>query len=168
MSLRIALLGLLAAKGPASGYDLAKLFEVSLNHVWQAGHTQIYPELVKMAADGLVSVEAEGARGRKNYTITGEGTRLLHEWLADREPVMVQRNETALLAFLLPLLDADEAIVAVERIRARARDRLDYLVCLPPVAENPKFGSYALRLGQAQVRATIAWADEILHELRPT
>jgi DNA-binding PadR family transcriptional regulator len=64
MSLRMALLGLLSVKGPASGYDLAKKFELSLNHVWQAGHTQIYPELVKMAADGLVDAGSEGARGR--------------------------------------------------------------------------------------------------------
>ncbi|MEU8279870.1 hypothetical protein ACFYOK_00050 [Microbispora bryophytorum] len=41
MSLRIALLGLLAAARPASGYDLAKKFETSVSHVWQAGHSQI-------------------------------------------------------------------------------------------------------------------------------
>ncbi|MFI6907929.1 PadR family transcriptional regulator [Nonomuraea sp. NPDC050394] len=166
MSLRIALLGLLAAKGPASGYDLAKLFEGSLNHVWQAGHTQIYPELVRMAGDGLLAVEAEGARGRKIYTIADEGTRQLHEWLADREPAVTVRSETALQAFLLPILDTDEAIAAVERVKARARKRLDELKCLPPVAENPKFGKYALRLGLAQTRATIEWADETLHALR--
>ena len=42
----------LYATGPASGYDLAKSFERSLNHVWQAGHTQIYPELVRWPPTG--------------------------------------------------------------------------------------------------------------------
>ncbi|MGR6920993.1 helix-turn-helix transcriptional regulator [[Actinomadura] parvosata] len=164
MSLRIALLGLLSAVGPASGYDLAKKFEHSLNHVWQAGHTQIYPELVKMAADGLVEAEAEGARGRKTYTITAEGKRELHEWLAEHDPGMTIRSEPALQAFLLPLLDdTDQAIKVVERIRARYLARLEQLDCLP--AEG-SFGRYALSLGRAQVRTGLAWAEETLADLR--
>ncbi|NUR86607.1 MAG: PadR family transcriptional regulator [Nonomuraea sp.] len=162
MSLRIALLGLLAGKGPASGYDLAKKFEHSLNHVWQAGHTQIYPELVKMAADGLVTVESEGARGRKIYTITSEGEAQLQDWLVGHEPSATVRSETALQAFLLPLLPPDRAIAVVERIRARFAARLAVLDCKP---EGP-FGKYALALGLRQTRAGLEWADETLAALR--
>ncbi|MFI6297938.1 hypothetical protein ACIBEJ_40550 [Nonomuraea sp. NPDC050790] len=86
--------------------------------------------------------------------------------LADREPTVTVRSETALQAFLLPILDTDEAIVAIERVKARAQKRLDRLKSLPPVGENPKFGMYALRLGLAQARATIEWADETRHTLR--
>lgn len=166
MSLRIALLGLLAANGTASGYDLAKLFDVSLNHVWQAGHTQIYPELVRMAGDGILAVEAEGARGRKTYTITDEGSRELRDWLADHDPVVVIRSETALQAFLLPLLDQDEAIAAVERIGVRARERLDHLNCQKDADAEPGIGSHALRLGLAQAQTMIDWADDTLRRLR--
>ncbi|MED7930248.1 PadR family transcriptional regulator [Nonomuraea sp. LP-02] len=162
MSLRIALLGLLSAKGPASGYDLAKKFEHSLNHVWQAGHTQIYPELVKMAADGLVDAGSEGVRGRKTYTITPEGTRRLHEWMIEHAAVGVTRSEVALQAFLLPLLDRDDAIAVMERIRAGFQGRLATLECQSPAS----FGAYALRLGLAQVRTSLQWADEVLAELR--
>lgn len=164
MSLRIALLGLLDATGPASGYDLAKSFEQSLNHVWQAGHTQIYPELVKMAADGLVTVESEGARGRKLYAITPEGASLLRSWLVEREPSSATRSEVALQAFLLPLLDREAAIAVVERIRARFAERLTVLECKPK--DTPGFGRYALRLGLTQGHAGLAWADETLAELR--
>lgn len=162
MSLRIALLGLLAGKGPASGYDLAKKFERSLNHVWQAGHTQIYPELVKMAADGLVTVEPEGARGRKIYEITPEGTERLQEWLVDHDPTATVRSEAALQAFLLPLLPTEQAIVVVERIRAHFVARLAVLDCEPERA----FGKYALALGLRQMRAGLEWADETLAGLR--
>jgi DNA-binding PadR family transcriptional regulator len=163
MSLRIALLGLLSAKGPASGYDLAKKFEYSLNHVWQAGHTQIYPELVKMAADGLVAVESEGARGRKIYTITQEGDGRLHEWLADHEPAMTVRSESALQAFLLPLLTKDQAIAVVERIKSRFEARLAALECENEVGP---FGKYALAMGLRQAHATLEWADETLTDLK--
>jgi PadR family transcriptional regulator AphA len=164
MSLRIALLGLLDATGPASGYDLAKSFERSLNHVWQAGHTQIYPELVKMAADGLVAVESEGARGRKLYAITPEGASQLRSWLVEREPTAAPRSEVALQAFLLPLVDRESAIVVVERIRAQFAERLAVLECKP--RDTSRFGRYALRLGLAQGHAALAWADETLAELR--
>ncbi|MFI6919820.1 PadR family transcriptional regulator [Nonomuraea spiralis] len=162
MSLRIALLGLLTAKGPASGYDLAKRFEHSLNHVWQAGHTQIYPELVKMAADGLVTVEAEGARGRKIYAITSDGSRLLTEWLVDHDPSATIRSETALQAFLLPLLDTEQAIAVVERIKGHFEARLAVLDCQP----EGQFGNYALSLGLRQMRSGREWAEETLAALR--
>ncbi|MEW9551332.1 PadR family transcriptional regulator [Nonomuraea sp. NPDC050783] len=162
MSLRIALLGLLSAVGPASGYDLAKKFELSLNHVWQAGHTQIYPELLKMAADGLVDAGSEGVRGRKTYTITPEGRRRLHEWMTEHAPAVVVRNEVALQAFLLPLLDRDDAIAVVERMKAGFEARLATLQCQP----SGGIGSHALKLGLAQVRASIRWAEETLAELK--
>ncbi|WP_279579818.1 PadR family transcriptional regulator [Fodinicola feengrottensis] len=67
MSLRYALLGLLADE-PASGYDLARTFEISLQRwAWHARHSQIYPELNKLADEGLIDVVDEGARGRRTY-----------------------------------------------------------------------------------------------------
>lgn len=53
-SLRYALLGLLAEE-PASGYDLTKKFERMLQrYAWHAQHSQIYPELNRMAVDVAV------------------------------------------------------------------------------------------------------------------
>ncbi|MCP2358488.1 DNA-binding PadR family transcriptional regulator [Nonomuraea thailandensis] len=165
MSLRIALLGLLDAKGPASGYDLAKAFERSLNHVWQAGHTQIYPELVKMADDGLVEVESEGARGRKIYAITREGTAWLHEWLVGHDPSTVVRSEAALKAFLLTLLGPGEAIEVVTQIKAHAQARLTGLECLGTPASEAFTGRFALDLGRRQAQAMIDWANATLATL---
>jgi PadR family transcriptional regulator AphA len=56
MSLRYALLALLRV-GPLSGYDLQKQFSLSVGHVWHAPDSQIYPELRKMEAAGLVEGE---------------------------------------------------------------------------------------------------------------
>lgn len=164
MSLRIALLGLLKASGPASGYDLAKKFEHSLNHVWQAQHSQIYPELVKMAADGLIAVEAEGARGRKIYALKQEGDEQLREWMLEHQASSSFRSETALQAFLLPVLDPEEAIAVVQRLRAQFVARQSVMECIPG-SGKPGFGRYALQLGLAQVKAGIEWADSVLDQL---
>jgi len=72
VSLRHAALGLLS-RGPASGYDLLKLFEASMANVWPATQSQLYGELNKLADAGLIEVAQVGPRGRKEYALTGAG-----------------------------------------------------------------------------------------------
>ncbi|MCD2100524.1 PadR family transcriptional regulator [Rhodococcus rhodochrous] len=92
MSLRYALLALLTA-GPSTGYDAAKRFGGSVGNVWHAPDSQIYPELRKMEADGLVSGQQVrwGPRSTKRlYTITDEGNSFFREWVnstVDHTPV---------------------------------------------------------------------------------
>ena len=108
MSLRHALLGLLAA-APASGYELTKQFEMSLGNAWGARHSQIYPELRRLAEEGLLEAGDEGARGRKEYTITPDGRAELRRWLVDTEPDRSARNEPLLRVFFLWVLPDEEA-----------------------------------------------------------
>ncbi|MFD0578677.1 PadR family transcriptional regulator [Dactylosporangium darangshiense] len=109
MSLRYALLGLLAEE-PASGYDLAGKFERNLRrYAWHAQRSQIYPELNRLAADGLVSVVEEGARGRRAYAITDVGRIELRRWVLDPNDEPVVRNEHTLKLFLLATLDVEDA-----------------------------------------------------------
>ena len=109
MSLRHALLGLLAEE-PASGYDLTKKFERLLQrYAWHAQHSQIYPELTKLAADGLVEVVAEGPRGRRTYAITDRGRDDLRRWMLNPPETFTVRNELVLRLFLLYTLEPDQA-----------------------------------------------------------
>jgi PadR family transcriptional regulator AphA len=108
MSLKHALLGLLADR-PASGYELTKQFELSLANVWSAKHSQIYPELQRMAAGGWVEAGEEGARGRREYAITPDGRAELRRWLTSERPDRSTRNEAMLRVFFLWTLPPDEA-----------------------------------------------------------
>src|SRR4051812_50161094 len=69
MSLRHAVLGMLADE-PGSGYDLLKRFERAMASVWPATQSQLYGELGKLEAAGMIHVLAEGPRGRKEYENT--------------------------------------------------------------------------------------------------
>ncbi|MDQ1129737.1 PadR family transcriptional regulator [Microbacterium sp. SORGH_AS_0888] len=83
MSLRYALLAILRV-GPQSGYELQKQFSLSVGHVWHAPDSQIYPELRKMAAEGLVETEDQtrGERGmRRLYHVTAAGDRAFIDWM---------------------------------------------------------------------------------------
>ncbi|MBO1334678.1 PadR family transcriptional regulator [Streptomyces sp. VRA16 Mangrove soil] len=108
MSLRHALLGLLA-DGPASGYDMLGTFRTSLANVWPATQSQMYTELTKLDAAGLVRVAEEGARGRKTYAITDPGRAELRTWLLETAPNGYRRNDVLLRVFLLGTVERDEA-----------------------------------------------------------
>ena len=109
MSLRHALLGLLS-DAPASGYELTRRFEKALQrYAWHAQHSQISPELTKLAADALITVAAEGARGRRTYAITDAGRAELRRWMLNPPETFLVRDEGTLRLFLLSTLDADDA-----------------------------------------------------------
>lgn len=83
MSLRFALLALLNVE-PMTGYDLFKEFETSVGHVWHAPDSQIYPELRRMEAEGLLEGEEIpwGPRGKKRqYHVTEAGTEAFRNWM---------------------------------------------------------------------------------------
>jgi DNA-binding PadR family transcriptional regulator len=83
LSLRFALLALLSVDA-MTGYDLHKRFDSSVGHVWYAPDSQIYPELRKMEADGVVAAEEVpwGTKGTKReYHITDPGREALRSWM---------------------------------------------------------------------------------------
>ena len=66
MSLRHALLGVIKDK-PLTGYDLVRHFQGTVGFLWSAPQSQIYPELRRMEAAGLVQAEV-APRGPVSYT----------------------------------------------------------------------------------------------------
>ncbi|MRH88088.1 PadR family transcriptional regulator [Nocardia sp. SYP-A9097] len=140
MSLRYALLGLVAQE-PSSGYDLLGRFKISLGQVWPATQSQIYTELTKLADAELIKVSDEGARGRKEYSITDDGLAQLQHWLTETMPKRVPRNEMLLRVFFLGL---------ASRVQARA-----YLGAVDE--EYTKVAQHLRTLGEA-----VDWDDSDL------
>jgi PadR family transcriptional regulator AphA len=162
MSLRHAVLGLLAER-PASGYDLMKLFETSLANVWPATQSQVYGELGKLAATGLLTVSAEGPRGRKEYAITEDGLAELRHWLTETEPERIRRSETLLRVFFLGVLTPVEAAVylGLETARAAAgHAALEELEASVTWGDDPLavYGRLALEYGLRLTAMQEEWA----------
>src|SRR5690606_24488121 len=61
-TLGFALLSLLT-RGPATGYDLAQRMKAPIGHFWTAKHSQIYPELARLAEAGHVRVRSGAGPG---------------------------------------------------------------------------------------------------------
>jgi DNA-binding PadR family transcriptional regulator len=174
--LGFALLGLLARRD-ATGYDLARRLERPVGYFWTAGHSQIYPELARLADAGHVSFDeapGRGPRTTKRYRITEAGRSALAAWVcAEHEPQPV-RDLEVLRLWSIWTVDPDQARAVVEDIRSRHADRLgryelELAVVLdaPGVAEpgSPRFASrLTLEGGVRTQRAALEWCDWMLQQ----
>lgn len=111
MSLRHALLALLDV-GPMTGYDLARVFTDSVRFAWRASHSQIYPELRTMEADGLIAA-TEMERGtratKRQYAITDRGQEELVRWAEEPFEAPPERSVVHLHAMYLEYASFDTA-----------------------------------------------------------
>lgn len=168
MSLRHALLGMLADH-PASGYDLAQLFDASLGqHAWHARHSQIYPELNRLADGGLVTVAEEGPRGRRTYGLTEAGLTELRRWMLDFPESGVVRNEYALRLFLLGALNHAEARSLLERYAQQGEEQARQLRDLRSERDQQPvlaFGRLVAEFGQRYFEMQLDWARWAIEQL---
>src|SRR5882672_2980667 len=84
-----AVLALLATEGERSGYDLAKLVERAIGHIWSPARSGLYATLPRLAKSGLVESRAvvQSAKPDKQlYGITKSGREALAAWLEGVEP----------------------------------------------------------------------------------
>jgi DNA-binding PadR family transcriptional regulator len=178
-TLGFALLGLLAQRAQ-SGYDLARHMRRPVGYFWQARHSQIYPELARLEAQGLVAhhvVEQHDRPDKKVYGITEPGREALQAWVTaplDEPPV---RDELVLKAFSLWLADPKEAAALFreherrhEAQLAQYREIEDRMVrstdgAMPPV-DTPEFAAYAtLQRGIGYEREYAAWCGWVADQL---
>ncbi|GHE56612.1 PadR family transcriptional regulator [Streptomyces cellulosae] len=109
MSLPHAILTALLEK-PSSGLELTRRFDRSIGYFWSATHQQIYRELGKLEAEGLIrALPAEQpARGQKKaYEVLPAGREELARWTAASQDPKPHRD-----ALLLRLRAA--AVVGTE------------------------------------------------------
>ncbi len=164
-----ALLGLLA-EGPRTGYGLLKHFEQSLAYAWPASHSQIYPELAKLRAAGLIREGESLPRGGRPYELTEVGRAEVRRWLRETEPSRTVRNEAALRLFFLWLLEPEEADAYLQGEAERARTVLAELEAIAEQEDpdSPKQRAYrvALELGLRTTRARLEWAEWAADQVR--
>ena len=170
MSLRHGLLDLLAGQ-PMSGYDLSQFFALSMGNVWPAQHSQIYPELAKLAAEGLITQTGKGPRGRKVYETTAKGIEELKRWMREISPDYSVRCEALLRIFCLWVLPTDEALAAVQRDRAEYVRHLEEMeIAVASVDwgadQTSRGGRLTIEFGRRYYGALIEWCDWATEQIK--
>jgi PadR family transcriptional regulator, regulatory protein AphA len=168
MSLKYALLGQLA-RGPQTGYGLAKSFASSHGYAWSASRSQIYPELARLLEEGLIRQTASGPRGSKVYETTPKGLSELRHWLRETEPDRGGRNELLLRIFLLWLLERGEAVAYLRREKELLELELEELEWIAeeddPQTPGEKAAALALEHGLRSLRSRIGWVEWAIVEV---
>ncbi|MCX5329628.1 MULTISPECIES: PadR family transcriptional regulator [unclassified Streptomyces] len=180
MALRNAVMAALL-EGEASGYDLAKGFEASVANFWMATPQQLYRELERMEAEGLVSarvVQQERRPNKRLFSLTDAGLEVLRAYIADvpAKPTAI-RDELMVKVQCVDIGDADAVRTAiVERVERstaklaryeRMRERMlagrtedEYF------AEADRIGPYLTLLGgMAFERSNLKWGETALKRL---
>src|SRR5271170_7480262 len=96
-----ALLGVLSLRS-MSGYDMRRMISESIGYFWSESFGQIYPNLKKLAAAGLVAKTTERQEGKPDrhvYSLTEAGRKQLREWLQLPVVPEVRRDELLLKLF---------------------------------------------------------------------
>ena len=163
------MLGLLAERR-RSGYELLKEFQSSLAHAWPASHSQIYPELARLAESGLVLQTAAGARGAKFYEITDAGLTELRGWLRDATPTRPTRNGALLRVLLLWLLEPPERRRILQDeldLHRRTLEELETAAAALPEDRDARDQAYRVALGYGlrTAQARVEWAEDTLERL---
>ncbi|MBG6099289.1 PadR family transcriptional regulator [Nocardioides luteus] len=176
-NLGFAILGLLARRA-CTGYEVAQRMRQPIGYFWTARHSQIYPELNRLDAAGLVEhevIEGAGPRPTKRYRITGAGQDALAAWVVgDLEPQPV-RDLEVLRLWSIWTVEPAAADELVARLEATHQDVLDrYLAELAEISDdpgardpaNPLFASrITLEGGIRSRRTTLEWCAWMRAEL---
>lgn len=95
-------------QSPRTGYELSKEFNEKVSYYWQATSQQIYRELARMEAQGLVEVKVIPQAGRpdkKVYSLTERGRAELIQWIGQPAESSATREELLVkikAGFLVP------------------------------------------------------------------
>jgi len=180
VALRDAVLAALL-EGESSGYDLAKSFDASVANFWTATPQQLYRELERLAADGLIEarvVEQERRPNKRMFSLTDAGRAALREFTAKAPKPSTIRDE---LLIKVNAVDAGDAAAvrdavteqlrwATEKLARYERMRIRMLAGRSEdefVAGTDRIGPYLTLLrGISFEQENVRWAEQALDLLR--
>ncbi|GAA4258576.1 PadR family transcriptional regulator [Dactylosporangium darangshiense] len=180
MALRHAVLTALL-DGEYSGYQLAKIFDVSVSNFWYAVPQQLYAELTKLEREGLVTGRQVIQRDRPNkrlFTITDAGLAELAAFAATPSKPSSIREDLLVMVQAVDRLDPapiiaqlDERAVAAaakveifDRMLQRLRGELDEETFL---RQGDRIGPYLTCLrGRRFEQENREWCEQVAALLR--
>jgi DNA-binding PadR family transcriptional regulator len=155
-----------------SGYDLAAVAHRSAAQVWPISKTQVYAELRRLSAVGLIEgsdAERSGGPAKTLFELTKAGEQELDVWLAaDTGTALRLRAPTVLKLLFGHRAAPEQSRGHLARFRDRVSERLVELEQLTAILEpNPDavYAWAAARFGVHVCEAIIGWIDEVTDRL---
>ncbi len=166
MSIKYTILGLLHYRD-LHGYRIKEVIEEHFGHMWTINYGQIYPNLKKLRAEGLISMEEEvrmGEKGppRKRYAITTAGKEAFRGWLAQSpEGSMILRDPFLMRFVFFGFGDKDRAGELIEeQLKAYEKQLARRYVNLQRWEHR---GTYVKLMAELGVRMNEVFLDWLKH-----
>jgi PadR family transcriptional regulator, regulatory protein AphA len=160
-----AVLALLAIEGERSGYDLLKLVQRSIAHLWSPARSGLYSVLPRLVELKLASRRrvAQSTRPDKHlYRLAPPGRAALDAWLATVEPGA--RETFFLKLFVGALTTHDVLLEHLDQFRSDTEDTLERLRAIVPTNTNRGndwYHRHLLDLGIERAEHELAWARRV-------
>jgi DNA-binding PadR family transcriptional regulator len=165
-----AVLALLAIEGERSGYDLLRLVQSAIAHVWSPAHSGLYAVLPRLARDGLASrrlVSQSSRPDKQLYRISKQGRAALAAWLETIEP---GARDTLFLKLFVGGLTTPEVLLAqLEQFRADTEAQLRRLREIEPTNTghgHDWFHRHVLVYGIERAELDLAWSARVERALK--
>jgi PadR family transcriptional regulator AphA len=172
----LAVMGLLAWQGEATGYELHKLAARSVGFIWTPARSQLYAVLKRLAAGGLADgrrVAQSDRPDKRIFRLTEAGSATLQAWLEEVEPIEPEDRDGVLLKLFFGAFGDSEAgrgqlLDYRRRVEQRLATYREIEGTLAGEEGAPALRRLqSLRFGIALMRASLEWADETLAALDP-
>ena len=165
-----AVLALLAIEGERSGYDLLKLVQQAIGHVWSPARSGLYAVLPRLVRNGLATSRTVAQTDRPDkqlYRLSRRGRAALDAWLQTVEP---GARETFFLKLFVGKLTTAEVLLAhVAQFVADTEARLETLRAIEPTNTNTGHDWYHRHLlvyGIERAEHDLEWAARVERALR--
>ena len=160
-----AVLALLAIEGERSGYDLLKLVQQAVGHVWSPARSGLYAVLPRLVRNGLATsrrVEQSDRPDKQLYRIARRGRDALASWLETVEP---GARETFFLKLFVGKLTTHEVLLRqLAQFVADTERRLATLRAIEPTNSGVGHDWYHRHLlvyGIERAEHDLAWAARV-------
>ncbi len=169
-SLEAALLGLLAP-GPASGYQLRKVFQTTPLAAYSDSPGAVYPALRRLEDRGLIAGRAdEGGRRKRPWQLTKAGKAWLRGWIAQPVTLAELSRDPAGVDLRLAFVSK----VSPKRLRSFLSEYASVLAqyhkSLRKATQSlagtlPASGGLALELGVHLIEARLNWCRKAVRKV---
>lgn len=178
MSLSHGILGFLNY-GKMSSYDLAKVFNESVQFFWHAQNSHIYLALDKLEKKGFATHERiiqNGKPNKKLYSITDAGRKEFIRWLADGSENTTNDFKSAFLmkVFFSGNITPVQSLTILKNFAADCRLFLDSMHTIPGSIKQYSrevspyealHWQFTADFGYSYVRMCMEWAERCMHQL---
>lgn len=149
-----------------SGYEIKRIADESARFIWAVSYGQIYPELKRLAAAGLVESHDDPSGGRRRviHRITPAGRRWLEGWLAE-DPTVFELRDDAILRVLFAGAAPETALRTLAVKRDRHLEVKRRLEAMETTGRPSGMALIALRNGVSAHDSMAAWCDATIAAL---